>query len=229
MSRASIRFIIFPMPKVSAEHLAARRRQILDAALERFSEQGFHRTSMQAIFEASGLSPGAVYRYFESKEEIVKAIAAEALGTVGEAIEPSPGEPSGGVEGVLDRLLDAADGQEHARERRRLAVQVWGEALHNPEVGEFLRGVIGGLRSRILAHVRRAQEEGSLDPALDPDAVTRAIVSLVQGYIVQRAWGEELDRAAYRAAARRLLACLAWPAPGMAPAGGRRLLSKQPP
>lgn len=194
------------MPKVSAEHLAARRRQILDAALERFSEQGFHGTPMQAICDASGLSPGAVYLYFESKEEIVKAIAAEALGAVGEAIEPPPGEELWGVESVLDRLLDAVDNQEHARERRRLAVQVWGEGLHNPEIGEFLRGVIGELRTRIHARVRRAQEEGSLDASLDPAAVSRAIVSLVQGYIVQRAWGEELDRAAYRAAARRLVA-----------------------
>ena len=63
------------MPKVSEAHLAARRQQILDAALACFDRDGFHGASMQDIFEESGMSAGAVYRYFSSKEDIVEAIA----------------------------------------------------------------------------------------------------------------------------------------------------------
>ena len=61
------------MPKVSEEHLRARRRQIIRAALVCLSLQGFHRTTMQDIVQESGLSVGAFYRYFESKEAIVAA------------------------------------------------------------------------------------------------------------------------------------------------------------
>jgi AcrR family transcriptional regulator len=50
------------MPKVSQEHLERRRQQILEAATECFARQGFRGTSMQDIFDASGLSAGAVYR-----------------------------------------------------------------------------------------------------------------------------------------------------------------------
>jgi hypothetical protein len=47
------------MPKVSKEHLERRRQQILEAATECFARQGLHGTSMQDIFDASGLSAGS--------------------------------------------------------------------------------------------------------------------------------------------------------------------------
>ncbi|MDQ7810811.1 helix-turn-helix domain-containing protein [Amycolatopsis sp. A133] len=52
-------------------HLDARRRQIVDAARARFATHGFARTSMTDLVEASGLSVGAIYRYFESKDQAV--------------------------------------------------------------------------------------------------------------------------------------------------------------
>src|SRR3569833_792948 len=63
------------MPRVSDDHLERRRQQILDAARRCFLRKGFHLTSMQDVFAESGLSAGAVYRYFKSKNEIITAIA----------------------------------------------------------------------------------------------------------------------------------------------------------
>jgi AcrR family transcriptional regulator len=71
------------MPRVSPEHLQARRQQILDAARRCFVRNGFHATSMQDVFAEAGLSAGATYRYFRSKEDIVEAIAADMLGRMG--------------------------------------------------------------------------------------------------------------------------------------------------
>ena len=61
------------MPKVSQAHLDARRAQILEAALTCFARNGFHRTTMQEIVKQSRLSPGAIYNYFASKEQIIEA------------------------------------------------------------------------------------------------------------------------------------------------------------
>src|SRR5215212_6087280 len=68
------------MPKVTEEHVEARRRQILSAALRCFARQGFHRTTMQDIFREADLSPGAVYSYFKSKDELVAAIIGATMG-----------------------------------------------------------------------------------------------------------------------------------------------------
>jgi AcrR family transcriptional regulator len=181
------------MPKVSEEHLAARRRQILDAALVCFSRRGFHQTSMQEIFDESGLSSGALYRYFKSKEEIVEAIAAETLGGFADALES--GEP-GPPEEVLARLLDAIDAVELRDQRLRLALQVWGEAMVNPRLGAFVRQVIDRLRERIAGELSGRGAERT----------AWVLIALAQGSVVQRdLYREDFNPEEFRAAALALL------------------------
>ncbi|MCH9035735.1 MAG: TetR/AcrR family transcriptional regulator, partial [Chloroflexi bacterium] len=61
-------------PKVSEEYLEARRQQILDAAVVCFSRRGFYLTTLEDIHKKAGLSKGAVYHYFKSKEDIIDAL-----------------------------------------------------------------------------------------------------------------------------------------------------------
>ena len=61
------------MPKVSEAHRAARREQIIDAAIRCVGREGFHRTTMSHVIAESGLSAGAVYGYFTGKEDLIKA------------------------------------------------------------------------------------------------------------------------------------------------------------
>src|SRR6185295_20368911 len=63
------------MPKISDKQREGRRQQILDAALGCFSDDGFHQTGMADIVRQSGLSPGAVYLYFKSKDDLIEALA----------------------------------------------------------------------------------------------------------------------------------------------------------
>ena len=67
------------MPKVTQQYRDARRDQILGAARRCFLRDGFHSTSMQDLFAEAGLSAGAVYRYFASKDEVIVAIAEENM------------------------------------------------------------------------------------------------------------------------------------------------------
>jgi AcrR family transcriptional regulator len=176
------------MPKVSPEHLAARRQQILDAALICFDRAGFHLTSMRDIFDESGLSVGAVYRYFASKEDIVEAIAEQRHTKEAELIREAirEGEPRS----ILHRLADLyfewlADPDE--RRRRRVGVQIWAEAVHN----ERLRGIVqrgADQRLMLAGLLQEAQRRG--EPPLDaaPDALTRVYLALFQGFILQQAW-----------------------------------------
>ncbi len=59
-----------PRPDVSEE----RREQILDAAVRVFAERGLHETRMDDIAEQSGLSKGALYLYYKSKDAIIAAL-----------------------------------------------------------------------------------------------------------------------------------------------------------
>ena len=102
------------MPKVTEEHVEARRRQILSAALRCFAREGFHRATMQDIFREADLSPGAVYSYFNGKDELMMAIVAETMSFVGEAAawvnDPLPEgrlrRPGEALAEIIDRYRD---------------------------------------------------------------------------------------------------------------------------
>jgi AcrR family transcriptional regulator len=61
------------------EKTDARRQQILQAALECFSEAGFHATTMPEIRQRSGASTGSIYHHFKSKENIAAELYLEGL------------------------------------------------------------------------------------------------------------------------------------------------------
>src|SRR5918996_3551850 len=134
-------FYIRLMPRVSQAHLDARRRQILDAARRCFVRNGFHATSMQDVLGEANLSSGAVYRYFGSKDEIIAAIAAEAVAEVAGALDsafdaddPPPLDEVLGAAFLAIRRVDADQGM------ARLALQVWSEAVRSPVLAAILKG-----------------------------------------------------------------------------------------
>src|SRR5437870_11381662 len=63
------------VPKISHAHEQQRRAQILAAAMACFARQGYHATSMDDVVRESGLSVGAIYSYFPSKEDLFLALS----------------------------------------------------------------------------------------------------------------------------------------------------------
>ena len=68
------------MPKVSDEHLAARRSQILRGARRAFARWGYDGATVPKLEEAIGLSHGAIFSYFPTKLDLFVALAREDLG-----------------------------------------------------------------------------------------------------------------------------------------------------
>src|ERR1700752_5399442 len=66
------------MRRANVQLAADRRSEILQAAQTCFARSGFHQASMQEICAEAGLSPGNLYRYFRSKEDIIAGLAALA-------------------------------------------------------------------------------------------------------------------------------------------------------
>ena len=101
------------MSNVSEAHIAARRQQILEAARACVARQGFHQTNIQDICKEAELSPGAVYRYFPSKDHIIAATRTDCQQGILDLIDSLDGPDHGrGVPGVLHGVNDlfAADG-----------------------------------------------------------------------------------------------------------------------
>ena len=65
------------MPKVSEDHLAARRRQILDGARRCFAEYGYDKATVRRLEQAIGMSRGAIFHHFRDKDALFFALAHE--------------------------------------------------------------------------------------------------------------------------------------------------------
>lgn len=63
------------VPKVTPDHLAARRRQIIDAARGCFARYGYEGATVRRLEAATGLSRGAIFHHFTDKETLFLAIA----------------------------------------------------------------------------------------------------------------------------------------------------------
>src|SRR6266487_3061013 len=175
------------MPKVSQEHLERRRQQILDAAASCFARQGFHATSMQDIFASAGLSAGAVYRYFPSKTELIRAIAAEALATVLPVLDSATSDHvTPGVPDVVATLIaELRDGR--LARLRPVILQVWAEAVRDEELAELARSTLGQLLANVTQLLERLAAEGRIPSGTDTAAAGRLIMALLQGYVIQLA------------------------------------------
>ena len=75
------------MPKLKPDVQRARSEHILDAAERCFVRAGFHRTSVHDICKEAGVSPGALYVYFDSKEALIAGISERDR-----AAQPASGE-----------------------------------------------------------------------------------------------------------------------------------------
>lgn len=63
------------MPRVSQDHLDARRRQILDASRQCFARFGYEGATVRRLEDATGLSRGAIFHHFRDKEALFLAVA----------------------------------------------------------------------------------------------------------------------------------------------------------
>ncbi|MEU8613016.1 TetR/AcrR family transcriptional regulator [Actinoplanes sp. NPDC048791] len=200
------------MPRVSEQYRTNRRAEILVAAARLFATNGFHNTSMADIIGASGLSAGAVYRYFRSKEELIGAVAERALSAADEVFAqlladgatPSPGDVlTAIIEAISDRIAgDPVTGVDITR----IGVQVWAEALRSPELATRADDVYRRLRGHFAEVARRWQAAGQLGAGAVPQQVGAAMLSLVQGFVLQRLLVADTDTAGYVAGVRALLA-----------------------
>ncbi len=161
---------------------------------------------MQDVFRESGLSAGAVYRYFPSKHAIVSAIAHEVLGEVTAAIDEIAGsEPVPSLEEAMARVLVVADRLTGPRGAGRIALQVWSESQRDPLLADLVATAYGSLRARFAQLVRAARDAGQVPPATDPEQLGTVLFGVQLGYVLQRLLLGDLDPAGYSAGIGSLL------------------------
>jgi TetR/AcrR family transcriptional regulator, transcriptional repressor of aconitase len=176
------------MPKVTPQYRDARRDQILAAARRCFLRDGFHATSMQDLFAEAGLSAGAVYGYFASKDDVIVAIAEENVrvfvAMIRDVASAEPGRSMGTVLADILTMVRARDAEDGLA---GLAVLTWSESLRNPLLASRFADLFAEIREDLTEIARKNQKAGNLPREVSAEALAGAFLSVVPGFIMQLA------------------------------------------
>lgn len=133
-----------------------RRGQILDAAMECFARRGFHQTTMQDMSREAGISVGLIYRYFESKEAVIEAMAGRHQGVIAEMLAEAARADS--LDGAL-RIFFSMDGEDGGGcPPSRYVVELFAEAGRNPHVARCVSDVMESIRGALTELLDRHRD-----------------------------------------------------------------------
>jgi len=192
------------VPRITEERREARREQILDAAAACMQEHGLEAVSMEMIIARSGLSTGAVYRYFTGKDEIISAAVTGGMAGLAAAMAPilaNPDPPA--LPEFVGQMMSAglAFGlRDSGIDRLRVAIHGWSYAQTDPALKAVAAAAFHAMRDQCAAAVTRWQAAGTVDPDADPTAIAQLIMSICLGFVAQRALAGGADPAAHVAA-----------------------------
>lgn len=151
------------------------RQKILAAAVEVFSEVGYAAAAWSAIIERSGMTKGALYHHFDSKESLASAVLEEASALA--TFHTMSESPAPALENIIHGMFAVADLLASDK-----AARVAGQLTF--ALGEFsatATRVRADWVSEMSTAVRRAAAEGDVRPELDGDSVGEALVAAMFG------------------------------------------------
>lgn len=205
------------MPRLTDATKAARRAQIIEAAVSCFLEKGYTNTSMSDIIKASGLSSGSIYSHFSGKEDILITAINERLENVKNLYAALP--EGAGPQDILETIYT----NQMANENFSAMLRIRLESLHAPEIARATADIIPRLQGIIVKTLTPwAAEQLSVLHEINPNSAQRtpeqealitdyardtadAFMMVLQGYMLRSFFGapEEKDRL-YRVASALL-------------------------
>ena len=178
------------MPRLTDQQQLERRLHILDAARRCFIRDGFHRSSMQAICREAGISAGAVYVYFDSKEALIAGLI--ELDRAGLAAEFEAATAAPDLHAALTEL-----GRRHFVEEgcksSALTIQVWAESARDPRIRAMCLGIEHDVARHLLTIFTELRRRGGMAPGVDLERLVELVAIHSDGIFKAKALDPDFD------------------------------------
>ncbi|MET9879693.1 MULTISPECIES: TetR/AcrR family transcriptional regulator [Streptomycetaceae] len=154
-------------PKATA---AAVPQRLLAEATRLFAERGYDRTSVQEIVEAAGVTKGALYHYFGSKDDLLHEIYGRVLRLQMQRLEAIAGKEA---TPVAERLVEAAADVVVTSIGNLDDTKIFFRSMHqlSPEKQKAVRADRRRYHEKFRALVEEGQREGVFRQEVRPDLV----------------------------------------------------------
>jgi AcrR family transcriptional regulator len=169
------------VPKVSQEHLDARRTEILDGARRAFARYGYDAATVARLEEETGLSRGAIFHYFPDKLAVFVALAAETNRTYIELI----------VERGVAEALRAMTRE--SPDWLGVLIEVDSRMRHDEDFGRRLLEATEPQQATILGWFEAEQKEGRLRADVDARELVRFATMVINGLALRIVAGDPFD------------------------------------
>ena len=171
------------MPKVSDDHLAARRSQILDGARRCFGEYGYDGATVRRLEEAIGLSRGAIFHHYRDKEALFLALAHEDAERMADVAAEE------GLVQVMRDMLTRPEDFDWLGTRLEIARKL---RTDNSFRAEWMARS-AELEQATLSRLERGRQAGRLRDDVPTDVLVKYLDLVLDGLITRLASGQPTD------------------------------------
>lgn len=161
-----------------------RREQILDAAMRVFAQKGFERATNKDIAEAAEITPGLIYHYFKSKEDLLKAIFEEhsplrLMHSLPQDVPDLPAETM--LQQIAYQVLEIVESTQYVH----LARIFLAEALYNPSIASMGYAAMSEVMGFLENYLASRMDSGELRRA-DPSLMVQLFGGSLMALVIRR-------------------------------------------
>ncbi|MDP1819112.1 MAG: TetR/AcrR family transcriptional regulator [Acidimicrobiales bacterium] len=181
-SRPSRRKTARPLGRPPAAESAETRERILGAARSCFAELGYASTTNRDIGERAGLTAGAIYHYFDSKDELFGAVTEQVVTRIFSEFDRVLEESSSFVDRVRGLLDIAIELHREDASLARFSTVYPVELLRHKDLADRVPAELWGRGLGFFHQLAQdAADAGELQPDVSPGAVANMLLSITTG------------------------------------------------